>query len=210
MAYTVLPKQTEVVLNTLKSLPWMKPYYLAGGTALALQYNHRQSIDLDWFNQKDIQTTALIAELSELGDFELTQHEKNTVEGMLDEVKVSFMTYPYPLLEPVVLYEDSVPLAHPTDIALMKLGAIARRNTKKDFIDLYLFLQKNDMNLQELLRLTEKKFPKVKYDLVHLYKSLVYFTEADQEPMPNMITKIQWKEVKNFFEQEVKTAIKNK
>ena len=40
-------------------------------------------------------------------------------------------------------------------------------------------------------------------NLVHIKKSLVYFTDADQEAMPKMIISVSWSEVKNFFKKEI-------
>lgn len=37
-------------LEVLAGQPFMRSFYLAGGTALALQIGHRISKDLDWFS----------------------------------------------------------------------------------------------------------------------------------------------------------------
>ena len=43
-----LSKETSAVLNLLKDS--VSEFYLAGGTALALELGHRISIDLDFFS----------------------------------------------------------------------------------------------------------------------------------------------------------------
>ena len=44
-----LPKKQIKVLKALGPHMAPKGFYLAGGTALAIHYGHRISVDLDWF-----------------------------------------------------------------------------------------------------------------------------------------------------------------
>lgn len=55
--------------NQQELLPYLTPlkqcWYLAGGTALALQIGHRESVDFDFFCEESFDTKALFASLSE-------------------------------------------------------------------------------------------------------------------------------------------------
>lgn len=204
MAFLPLSPKAVKLLTRFDASPWLKNFYLAGGTALALYYGHRQSVDLDWFTQKPINTKQLIKKLATMGNFTLLKEETNTVEGILDGVKISFMTYPYPLLEKTKKLHTTLRLASLKDIAVMKAEAIAGRNTKKDFIDVYTYLHHEKSDLKNLFSSISKKFKGMHYDFYHLCKSLVYFVDADKEPMPLMIEKIDWTTVKNFFVKEIK------
>ena len=197
-----LAKKTKVLFDKLSKEKWLKSFYLAGGTALALHYGHRESVDLDWFTIKNIRTKDLLSKLSKIGKFVVLQEEENTIEGILDGVKVSFMSYPYVMLHDFSIY-NKVNLASTLDIALMKLTAISGRNTKKDFIDLYYFLHKEKIDLSSLLLKMKKKYKGLNYEVIHILKSLVYFVEAEKEPMPKMLEDIEWSKVKKFFEKEV-------
>jgi hypothetical protein len=201
-----LAPRTKKVLELLGQYDIADEFYLAGGTALALQYGHRQSVDLDWFTREPIDTVSLVHVLSQIGTFTPYNIAKNTVEGLLNRVKVSFMTYPYPLLKKTVEYEG-VKLAHPHDIAAMKIGAIAGRNTKKDFIDLFLFLERQELSLVETIELYKKRAKGIDIDEYHLYRALSYFTESDKEPMPKMLIPLTWIAVKKFFINEVKKIL---
>ena len=86
------------------------------------------------------------------------------------------------------------------DIASMKIDAISSRGSKKDFIDLYFLLKK--YSLAELIGFFEKKYTGVKYNRLHILKSLAYFSDADNEPMPHMIKPIEWEDVKNNIYRE--------
>lgn len=194
---TLAPK-TKQLLHRLDGKPWLKNFYLAGGTALALHYGHRQSVDLDWFTPDPINVPVLLKKISTLAPTEALKQEKDTLEGIVAGVKISFMTYPYRLLHKPTAY-GKLSIAAPLDIAIMKLGAIADRNTKKDFIDLFVFLEREKITLTNLFSKAEQKFAPVKYDRYHLVKSLVYFAEADTDAMPKMFIQIEWKKVKQFF-----------
>ncbi|KKP68443.1 MAG: hypothetical protein UR68_C0016G0003 [Candidatus Roizmanbacteria bacterium GW2011_GWA2_35_19] len=78
---------------------WKDKFYLAGGTALALQIGHRESVDFDFFSRHSFDTEVMIKQLSTLfGEklFTVTQVEKNTLSIVLhQEIKISFMTYEY-------------------------------------------------------------------------------------------------------------------
>ncbi|MBU4345587.1 MAG: nucleotidyl transferase AbiEii/AbiGii toxin family protein [Proteobacteria bacterium] len=47
---TISP-DTNRLIEKIKNRSWLSPYYLAGGTALALHLSHRTSIDLDFFSE---------------------------------------------------------------------------------------------------------------------------------------------------------------
>ncbi len=96
-----------------------------------------------------------------------------------------------------------VQLADIRDIACMKLDAIATRGSKKDFIDLYFILDQH-YSLEKILSLFQKKYKQIDYNILHLFKSLVYFTDADKDPMPHMFVDVSWERVKQFLKKEVR------
>ena len=49
LSFQTLYPDTLELLKTLMHLPMLEKMRLVGGTALALQYGHRRSIDLDFF-----------------------------------------------------------------------------------------------------------------------------------------------------------------
>ena len=113
-------------------------YYLAGGTALSLQIGHRESIDLDYFTNQDINAETFFEELIEkLSEFKIvkTYEEKNTLWLNIDKVKVSFITRKTNLSKNKVL-EDVFVMASIEDILIMKLSAICSRLEYKDYYDL--------------------------------------------------------------------------
>jgi hypothetical protein len=84
----------------------------------------------------------------------------------------------------------------------MKIDAIASRGTKRDFIDIY-FVVKESRPLKEIFKKFSEKYVSLRYNLVHIKKSLVYFSDAENDPSPSMLKPVDWLEVKKFFEKEV-------
>lgn len=135
-----LTQDTKRVLEALGSAGIVKDFYLAGGTALALYFGHRFSVDLDWFAKDFSYTPSLRKELSNVGNLSVDSESTGTFNGSIDGVKVSFFRYPYPLIAPTEFYKENVALAGLPDIAVMKLDAIATRGTYKDFFDMFVLL----------------------------------------------------------------------
>ncbi|MEA2065244.1 MAG: nucleotidyl transferase AbiEii/AbiGii toxin family protein [Patescibacteria group bacterium] len=194
-------KKTKCVLEKIEKGNILKDFYLAGGTSLAIQLGHRESIDLDFFSKKHFSVFKKQKEISLLGKFILDYKDRNTLDGVLDGVKVSFFYYDYRLLYPCVKLKK-INLADKRDIACMKIDAISSRGSKKDFIDFYFLLQ--EYNLPQLILFFEKKYKEIKFNKLHILKSLTYFDDAEGEPMPVMIKKVLWKQVKEKIKQEVK------
>ena len=137
---TVFPDTLEL-LKGLSSRPEMSGLRLVGGTALALQYGHRQSIDLDFFGTLAVEQDDIIEMFSSMGSFTIHNRTKRILQGALRGIKVDVIDYSqYPWIDAAVV-EDGITLASPRDIAAMKINAIEGRGTRKDFIDIYFLLQ---------------------------------------------------------------------
>ena len=197
----ILPDEQKILFDVLKQQTWLNSYYLVGGTALALYIGHRQSVDFDFFSECDFDNTTIIGTLSQIGNFELFSQSENTVDGSLNDVKVSFITYKYPLLKPSLKYENIL-IADMLDIALMKLEAIAGRGSMKDFIDLFFLLKY--YSLSELFEMHKEKYGAAISNQYHLLKSLVYFDDAERDIMPKMLINVNWNVIKNTIVGEVK------
>lgn len=104
-------------------------FYLAGGTALALQLGHRKSNVLDLFAPKPFDIERLSWRVVALGG-RVRVAEQGTLHATIDGVKASFFYYPYGLLKPFVRYRG-LNIAAIEDIACMKVIAIAQRGEKK-------------------------------------------------------------------------------
>lgn len=201
----VLPKAAKTALAILGKSVFFERAYLAGGTALALQIGHRISVDFDFFTKQEFNPEILIQELAALPvKFRLERLGWGTILGYVGRTRFSLFYYNYPLLAKPVNF-SGIKLASMKDIASMKLAAISNRGTKRDFIDLYFLLAvENFFSLQDVLKFYDKKFKVLRQNKIHILKSLIYFDEAEKVEMPEMLKDVNWKEVKKYFEKEVK------
>jgi len=203
MFYDILDKTRIEILPKLKI--FKDRFYLAGGTGLALQIGHRDSVDFDFFISKDFDTTILYKELLDIflnGEIVKTLEEKNSLNVFInEEIKLSFLKYSYPLLDST-LDEENFTIASVIDIGCMKLSAIVGRAMEKDYVDLYFILQK--ISLQTLLEKAKKKMPDLDSNLI--LKSLIYFDDITPEQIQfknNFHVSIP--EIKLFLEIQIKT-----
>lgn len=178
-------------------------FYLAGGTAAALQLGHRSSMDFDWFIGKLGDPEILFHTLTSCNiTFEIQSVSPETVYLTINTIEASFMGYDYPLIQQKVFWpEYGIHLAGLDDIACMKLSAIALRGSRKDFVDLH-YLITHIRPLEDCLQLYMKKYKN--RDIGHVVRSLVYFADAEGEPALKMIKPVVWQDLKSDFEQWVK------
>lgn len=177
-------------------------WYLAGGTALSLQIGHRQSQDLDFFTtQTRFNEIALERRLFATGEWATTLKEEGTLYGTLMRTKMSFIAYPFFHPRASMLRYGYVQILNPQDIAAMKIIAISQRGRKRDFVDLYWYCNNYELLSSVLLRAV-KQYPGQEHNMHHFLKSLIYFKDAESDPMPRLLFKTSWRIIKNYFQRE--------
>lgn len=196
-----LSRETQSNLAAVGQTPLAEKFYLAGGTAIALHLGHRFSFDLDFFSEKHFNVDEVLTTLKALGEVKTFQATADTFNGELNGVRISFFIYPYPVLDSFERF-SGVQVASLRDLAAMKVDAISRRGTKRDFIDLY-FICRRVLPLEDALRDYFEKFRAFNISEIHVYKSLVYFADAEEDTLPRMIQPVRWDDVKSFFQREV-------
>jgi hypothetical protein len=197
----VLSNDAWRLVKALDGEKLLEGWTLAGGTGLALQWGHRFSEDLDLFRTDGFDPDILLNKLSSIGPIEVQDRSQDTLHALIAGIRFSFLRIQPPLLFTGHVYRG-ITIADPRDIAVMKIVAAGGRGSRKDFIDLYFFL-KNISGFDEVFFLLGKRFKGIDYNEHHLLKSLVYFKDAETEPMPTMIKKASWKEIKKAVIAEV-------
>jgi predicted nucleotidyltransferase component of viral defense system len=188
-------------LMNLKDCQFIEDFYLAGGTALALQIGHRISTDLDFFSAschletKDREAIHQI--LSSIGDFEIISEQDGMLYTKFFKTDVSLIHQPHALLESTLKYHG-IQIASLIDIGLMKLAAINSRGTRRDFVDL--FCLKDFITLDRLLELSEIKYADRPSFQAISARALAYFEDAEQQPMPDMLRSVHWLNVRVYCE----------
>jgi hypothetical protein len=177
-------------------------WLLAGGTGLALQLGHRISKDLDFFRAGPFAPAELAAGLAGLGRVVVQGRSAGTLHVTLDGLRVSFLAAEAPLLFKGTPYRG-LTLADPRDIAVMKVIAIGGRGSRKDFVDLFFYLRGGG-SLEGIFDLARRRFAGVDFNEYHLLRSLAFFEDAESEPMPRMVRRASWSEIKGAIVTEVK------
>ncbi|MEI8143259.1 MAG: nucleotidyl transferase AbiEii/AbiGii toxin family protein [Candidatus Berkelbacteria bacterium] len=182
-------------------------FYLAGGTALALQFGHRDSIDFDFFSLRSFSTEELSRKVEHIFKGHVIikiQEAKDTLTFTVDEsVKISFFAYNYELIKPL-LDEDTFKMASIEDIGAMKLSAITSRSVLKDYVDLYYILHK--ISLEKLLEIAKEKFPKI--DTNPMLKSLVYYDDIQEEPILFKDGEVSLNMIKSYLSHVVREFVR--
>lgn len=186
------------------SLLLNKEFYLAGGTALALQLGHRTSLDLDFFTKKHFEAGDLYEKIKEnfSGSIEKTSQAKDTLFCKANNIDISFFWYKHPLIRKTANILG-VQLASLEDIAAMKLVAVSRRPAKRDYIDIFFLLKK--FSLGEIFSFTKEKYP----DINHYFslRALTYFEDIKDEEKRKIKVldkNFSWEEAKEKIFEEVK------
>ena len=188
---TVKPDTLEL-LKAISAQPEIQETRLVGGTALALQYGHRQSVDLDFFGRLPEDKDVLIDAVKRVGEVTVLNRSKIILQMVVNQVKVDFVDYSrYSWIdEPVI--GDGFVLASDKDIAAMKVNAIIGRGTRKDFIDLYVLLQ--HYSLAEIMGFYQQKYPE--FSEYRALLSMTYFDDAEMQDMPLMFMATPWQTMK--------------
>ena len=199
---------TLELLNSLQSQPYLKGFYLVGGTALALRIGHRRSVDLDLFSNFSFDVVQLLENLTADYNFNLFFSANNTIKGSIDNVKVDFISHRYPFIsEPVV--EEEIEMLSFQDIIAMKLNAISANGQRvKDFIDIFYLIR--SFSIEQMIGFYKKKY--TNYNEVSVLKSLVYFDDIDFNDWPEITAEpnLKWHVVKNELEKSVKKYLKQR
>lgn len=197
---TVTPDMQEVMAAFARTELGSR-FYLAGGTALALQLGHRRSVDLDYFSRTEDIPSLLEPLRQSLQPCApaLADSAWGNLVFLAQGVRIGFYGYGYDLVQPLVEIE-AIKLASVADIALMKLDALLGRAGRKDFHDLYEICKR--IPLRQLLDLAPQKYPDVRDFEAQVVKRLTYFKSAEQDEPPPLLEKVAWETVKTYFRQQ--------
>jgi hypothetical protein len=181
----IIAQPTFELIQKLQLLPELQGFYLVGGTSLALQIGHRNSIDIDLFTQNEFSSADLAEKLSESMSLQVSALKNNTLLAVIDNVKTDFIRHKYPLVnEPI--QENGIIYLSKEDIAAMKLNAIINSGKRlKDFIDIYFLLDFFSVN--EMLDFFAVKY--ANYNPLIALKALTYFDEIDIRIEPPKLRK---------------------
>lgn len=185
-----LPKEQQKIWAAFSQAD-MSGFMLYGGTALALHYGHRISVDFDFFGSSAVTAESIARRIPWLTENldDVLQEEKNTYTVQVtspetksgNSVKLSFFgSIDFPTLDAPTVASNGIEVASVRDILSTKLKAIHGRVEAKDYIDIAEILgHSNDpvLRLQDGLADYTTVFPNGNPSIP--LKALCWFADGD-------------------------------
>lgn len=197
----ILTPLQRTMLDLVFSDNWFRDhFYLTGGTALAAFYlHHRYSDDLDFFSHgiELMPITKLMDDMQKKSGKPISRVQ--TSPGFMrfivdNELKLDFVSdVDFRISTPHCI--GGVMVDDIKNIAVNKVTAILGRFDSKDYVDLYMLIQKEKYDILDLLALGQKKDAGLD---AFIWASLI--ADVDRLPLlPRMITPVTLDELRQFF-----------
>ncbi len=179
-------------------------FYLAGGTALALQIGHRVSVDFDLFSDSEIKRSMLpsLSGVFPGASIKLLVNNSDELTALVDGVKVTFLRYPFPPIDRMVSQEGVLVLSV-KEIAATKAYTIGRRGAFKDYVDLYFVLLERHATLAEIINMAERKFG-TEFNSRLFLEQIVFLDDIEDTEIEFLKAPVTRPEILEFFENQVK------
>jgi len=202
----ILDSKRRKVFYNLKNIS--NKAVLIGGTALALQIKHRKSIDFDLIFDKPIEKNLLHAVNLTFKEHQILPEidSPNELTVKLDEnIKITYFHYPYPNLHPLIKTEH-INLYSLYDLASNKAHTVGRRGEWKDYVDLYFLLEKERLNIGQIIKETEKRFHGEFNDKL-FWEQLVYWDDIKDFEIEFIGKPIPKEEIQEYFKKLTKNHL---
>ena len=211
-----LTKNIDAIIEKVAAMESIKPYILAGGTALAMQIEHRKSEDLDfmmWRKSKtekpEIDWAAIEKELKEkIGEIEnFNMLGFYQVEFIVAGVKFSFYVSDNycPVSDPVP-YLGNIRLADIYSIMAMKIEVMLRRMKMRDYYDIYSILKEGydiSKGIEAARRYSQHKLNSK--SIVMMLLSDRFMSDENFEHLESKY-KVSNEDIRNYILQKLKNA----
>jgi len=188
-------------------IPSLQSFSLVGGTALALRYGHRSSIDLDLFFHEKFDQPQIVSLLESVFRDQFVYKQQHTQFGIfcfIENIKVDFVYFPHLPIKKIETIDD-IRFYSDADIAAMKIQAILGRAKKKDFWDLFEMLK--HYSLDQIIDWHKQKYPSQML-AISIPHAITYFVDADETEEPVSLKNQTWSSVKKGIQQAVRDYLK--
>lgn len=208
----VLAPGVAEVARRLSELSELREFYLAGGTALALQLGHRRSRDLDFLTRQPAEKLPLLAYAERLrksfGRCETIDVQLDQAHFRLDGVSVTLLAYPFrrpfPDLSWAGLY-----IADVRTVAVQQAYTIGRRPAARDYIDIAAVLRSRRMSLKDIVNQASAVFGNG-FSTKLLLQQLVYTRDLPdvQDALTLLMKPEPFTSCETFLQQTVESFMK--
>lgn len=177
---------------------------LAGGTAIALQIGHRQSVDFDIFTNKPLPANLWDKARRVFGPgcVQTMNLESQLNFQTSSGISITFFYMDYPPLFPLIKTK-SVDLFDLKDLSTNKAYTIGRRGRWRDYVDLYFLLKEKHITIEEVISLSQKRY-RNEFPTKLFLEQLCYFDDIDGYEIKFCHEEISPEIIKNFLIIEAK------
>ena len=164
-------------------LPFVNRFYkkfgLVGGTAIALQIGHRESIDFDLFSYEKFSNYKIRKEVEKhnLKIQKTYQDELGQFTFIINNVQFTFFQYPFEINYEIIFQKNVLKMPNLLILAAMKAYALGRRAKWKDYVDLY-FIMNKFYNINEIISCAKNIF-KGEFNSKIFKEQLAYFADIN-------------------------------
>lgn len=140
MHENILTKEQAALLLIVKK--FAKNFYLVGGTAIALQLGHRESIDFDFFTFEKFYNSKIKRKIVQQSQFiqKTYQDAAGQFTFIINNVQFTFFQYPFKI-NCSKNFNNIIKMPDLLTLAAMKAYALGRRAKWKDYVDLYFIIK---------------------------------------------------------------------
>lgn len=175
-----------------------------------LQIGHRLSYDFDCFCETwELPINILAKAHKVFGDKILTKLQTSEMIIITTEKKVdvSFVCHPFKIIRPEIK-TDSIDIFHLDDLVASKAYTVGRRNTWRDYVDLFYFMKNKIYSLDRIIELTKEKFGGEFNEKLFLGQ-LTFFDDIDIVPTVFLKEKYGDLEIKTYLQEQVRGYLKS-
>ena len=190
--FKILPDPQKELWPELSAVP--DHFILYGGTAIALQIGHRESIDFDFFSSENFDPDDILKSIPALEGSEVTQRGVNTLSVKVHRgsgtIALSFFGLPKisSIVPPLQTQDGILRVASLIDLAGMKASVVQKRAEWKDYVDLVALM---DAGITLPMALSAgKAIYKSQFNPQITLKALSYFDDV-QGITPQVKTRLQ-------------------
>jgi len=139
-------------------------FYLAGGTAIALKFGHRESVDLDFFKEKPFSFQRLALKMRKIFQIQKEEKGEDNIDFYVENVRISFVFFPFKNIERFESIKGIKKISD-YDIFLNKIYVAGRRIDPRDPLDCAFLYKTYRWNKEKIQADFEKKFPNQSYKI---------------------------------------------
>jgi hypothetical protein len=185
----ILPPPQRRLWDELAAVP--AEFVLYGGTALALHFGHRQSVDFDFFGDRPLDPALLVPAMPFLAGAIVTQRAPDTFGCTVDRggvVQLSFFGLPrLPRLSPpLIAVDNGLQVASLLDLAGTKASVVQVRAEAKDYIDIDALLTDGRIDLPTALAAARAIYG-TPFNPQNTLKALSYFEDGNLHRLPQLV-----------------------